>query len=112
MGGDRVRASIQLLNDAGIATHTTPEQAVRAFMHLVSYSRNLETLYETPRDIPVHYDIDRIALRRELVSVLTEHSGLLTAEQAQAFLNMYQIPTPKSAIARSSDAAVAAVARG
>ena len=30
----------------------TPEQAVRAFMTLVAYARNLDSLYETPRDIP------------------------------------------------------------
>jgi acetyltransferase len=111
MGGDRVRVGIQLLNEAGMATHTTPEQAVRAFMHLVSYSRNLETLYETPRDIPVHYQIDRKELRKELGPLLKEQSGLLTEEQAQAFLQAYQIPMPESAIARSSEEAVAAAKR-
>ena len=34
---------------AGIPTYNTPEKAVRAFMHLVSYARNLEILHETPR---------------------------------------------------------------
>ncbi len=52
-GGKSMREGIALLNQAGIATYSTPEQAVRAFMTLVAYARNLEMLYETPRDIPV-----------------------------------------------------------
>ena len=43
---------LQLLNAAGIPTYNTPEKAVRAFMHLVSYARNLEILHETPRGHP------------------------------------------------------------
>ena len=53
MGGRVVAEGIQLLNTAGIPTYNTPEKAVRAFMHLVSYARNLEILHETPKDIPL-----------------------------------------------------------
>ena len=48
MGGRAVAEGIQMLNTAGIPTYNTPEKAVRAFMHLVSYARNLEILHETP----------------------------------------------------------------
>ena len=43
---------VQMLNEAGIPTYNTPEKAVRAFMHLVSYARNLEILHETPTRHP------------------------------------------------------------
>ena len=43
-----------MLSEAGVAAYDYPEQAVEAFMHLVAYARNLETLYETPRALPVH----------------------------------------------------------
>ena len=52
-----------MLNRAGIPTYNTPEKAVRAFMHLVSYARNLEILHETPRDIPLEFTLDRARLR-------------------------------------------------
>ena len=52
MGGDSVREGIERLTAGGVATYTYPEQAVDAFMDLVSYARNLETLHETPRTIP------------------------------------------------------------
>jgi len=52
LGGNQMKEGIRILNDAGVPTYMTPEQGVQAFMTLVQYSRNLETLYETPRDIP------------------------------------------------------------
>ena len=36
MGGRKVREGIELFNDAGIPTYSSPEKGVRAFMHLVS----------------------------------------------------------------------------
>ena len=52
LGGESMRAGRSALSEAGIANYRTPEQAVRAFMTLVAYARNLDSLYETPRDIP------------------------------------------------------------
>ena len=66
MGGRVVAEGIQLLNDAGIPTYNTPEKAVRAFMHLVSYARNLQILHETPRDIPLEFTLDRAAAARRV----------------------------------------------
>ncbi len=83
MGGRDVRPGIRRLNEAGVATHSTPEQAVRAFMHLVSYAHNLEGLYETPRDIPVRFDLNRRKLRQKLAPLLSQTaSGTLSEHQA------------------------------
>jgi acetyltransferase len=51
MGGETVQEGRAVLHDSAIPVYETPEQAIEAFTHLVSYARNLETLYETPRDI-------------------------------------------------------------
>ncbi len=51
MGGRSVEPGRQILNQAGIPTFDSPDRAVRAFMYLVSYRRNREILYETPRVI-------------------------------------------------------------
>lgn len=51
MGGEAVAAGREVLQETGIPVYETPEGAIEAFTHLVSYARNLETLYETPRDI-------------------------------------------------------------
>jgi acetyltransferase len=102
MGGEKVRAGVQRLNEAGVATHATPEQAVRAFMHLVAYARNLESLYETPRDLPLRFGLNRRKLRRKLRPLLrAKTSALLTEDQAKRLLKAYEIPFVDSASARS-----------
>ena len=56
------RAS-ERLNAGGIPTYNTPEQAVGAFMHLVSYARNLEIAARDAADDPVGFTLDRAAAR-------------------------------------------------
>ena len=52
MGARDVEAGIRILNEARIPTFATPEEAVDTFMHMYSYSRNLELLQETPPSLP------------------------------------------------------------
>ncbi len=40
MGGRMVRAGVDLLNQAGVPTASTPDDAVAAFMHLVRYAQS------------------------------------------------------------------------
>ena len=89
MGGRVVAEGIQLLNTAGIPTYNTPEKAVRAFMHLVSYARNLEILHETPKDIPLEFMLDRQRLRGVFDTLLTEGGEVLSENVSKAFLEAY-----------------------
>ncbi len=106
MGGHTVAEGMQVLNDFGIPSYTTPEKAVRAFMHLVSYARNLTLLHETPRDIPVSFSFDRQRLRGVFESLLTEGAEILTESVSKAFLEAYGIPVSKPFLARTADQAV------
>ena len=47
-----MEAGREIFNGAGIPTYETPEQAVRAFLHLVSYIQNLELMQEIPPKLP------------------------------------------------------------
>lgn len=106
MGGHTVAEGMQVLNDFGIPSYTTPEKAVRAFMHLVSYARNLTLLHETPRDIPVAFSFDRQRLRGVFESLLTEGAEILTESVSKAFLEAYGIPVSKPFLARNAEQAV------
>jgi acetyltransferase len=106
MGGRVVAEGVQLLNNAGIPTYTTPEKAVRAFMHLVSYARNLQILHETPKDIPLEFMLDRQRLRGVFDTILTEGGEILSENVSKAFLEAYEIPVTKPQAARSADEAV------
>ncbi len=106
MGGRVVAEGIQLLNAAGVPTYNTPEKAVRAFMHLVSYARNLEILHETPKDIPLGFSLDRQRFRSVFNTFLAEGGEILSENVSKAFLEAYEIPVTKPQAARTADEAV------
>ena len=111
IGGKRIEEGNRILAAAGIPSYPTPESAVKAFMHLVSYARNLETLYETPRDIPVTFSLDLAGLRRRFLDAARPSAGgILSESDSKALLEAYGIPVTKALPARS--AAEAAVVAG
>jgi acetyltransferase len=105
MGGRVVSEGIGVLSEAGIPTYTTPEKAVNAFMHLVSYARNLRILHETPRDIPLEFSFDRQRLRGVFDTILTEGTDILSENVSKAFLEAYEIPVTKPHLARTAQTA-------
>jgi acetyltransferase len=106
MGGRMVSEGLQRLNEAGIPSYTAPEKAIRAFMHLVSYARNLEVLHETPRDLPVAFTLDRKRLRNVFNTILTEGNEILSENVSKSFLEAYEISVTKPYLARNADEAV------
>ncbi len=106
MGGLTMDKAVDLFNQAGIPTYSAPEQAVRAFMYLVSYARRREVLYETPRDIPVEFPLDRNKLRAVFDTILSEGHDILTESTSKALLHAYEIPVAKPYVARCVDDAV------
>jgi len=111
MGGRSTRKGVELLNDAGVPTYASPEQAVRAFMYLVSYARTREVLHETPRDMPVEFPLDRAKLRAVFDTILSEGHDFLTESTSKALLSAYEIPIVKPYVARNSDDAVRLASR-
>jgi len=108
LGGAAMREGTGLLNEAGIPTYPTPEQAVRAFMTLVSYARNLGILYETPKDIPVDFPVDRKDLRSRFAGLLKGADAPLSEALSKELLASYGIPVTSPVAARSADEAVRA----
>jgi acetyltransferase len=108
LGGEAVRAGRERLIRAGVATYAYPEQAIGAFMDLVSYAANLDTLYETPRTIPVSFTLDRDRAKARIRSQLAGGGELLSEISAKALLDAYGIPVTKTLPARSAEEAVAA----
>jgi acetyltransferase len=102
LGGQSMREGIGILNEAGIATYTTPEQAVRAFMTLVSYSRNLRSLYETPKDIPVEFTLDRKEIRERFDSLVSGQGSVLSEEISKTLLEAYGIPVSRPRLAKTA----------
>ena len=111
LGGAAVREGTGLLNEAGVPTFPTPEQAVKAFMTLVSYARNLGTLYETPKDISVDFPVDRRELRGRFAGILAAADGPLSEALSKELLAAYGIPVTRPVPAATAEAAVRAADR-
>jgi len=106
MGGKMMSEGIKILNDNGIPTYPTPEDGVRAFMALVDYSRNLKSLYETPRDIPVQFSLDKKKIRNEFLASIPPDTDILSEEISKKLLVAYGIPSTVPEIATNAEDAV------
>ncbi|RPI87528.1 MAG: bifunctional acyl-CoA synthetase/GNAT family N-acetyltransferase, partial [Planctomycetaceae bacterium] len=106
IGGSRVAEGNRVLTLAGIPTYPAPEAAVEAFMHLVSYARNREILYETPRDVPVSFGLDLEALRGAVQPLLPAGVAVVSEADSKKLLEIYGIPVIKALPARSVEEAV------
>jgi len=95
-----------ILVEAGIASYRTPEQAIKAFMTLVAYSKNLKTLYETPKDIPVEFSLDREKMRQKFNKLIRDKGPVLSEDVSKVILETYGISTTRSVLAKNPDEAV------
>lgn len=111
MGGHSVAEGMQILNQAGMPAYETPEKAIMAFMHLVSYARNLEILYETPREIPLSFGLNRESVRNLFDTILIEGGDVLSENISKSLLESYDIPVTRPKPARSPQEAIQ-IARG
>ncbi|MBN2198892.1 MAG: GNAT family N-acetyltransferase, partial [Candidatus Aminicenantes bacterium] len=111
LGAGSMAEGLRLLNEAGIPTYTTPEQGVRAFMTLVAYARNLEALYETPKDIPVEFPVDRADVRARFDKLVAGQGETLGEDVSKTLLEAYGIRTARPVSAETADEAAAAAGR-
>ena len=106
MGGKSMREGISVFNNAGIAAYETPEQAIDAFMTLVNYSRNLEVLFETPKDVPVRFNYDRQNLREEFNQTMKSKGKVLSEIDSKKFLESYGIKSSSPTTANNERDAI------
>jgi acetyltransferase len=107
MGGQRVAAGIEHLQKAGISTYSSPEQAIRAFTYLVSSAARQELLYETPREVPLKFALDKEALHEQVKSIIGDERGTLTETKSKELLAAYGIPVTRTLVATNEDEVVA-----
>lgn len=103
LGGDGMQPARRLLSDGGIPHYKTPDEAVRAFMHLVRYRRNQEILMETPASIPEEFEPVTASARLVIENALSAGRELLTEPEAKAVLAAYGIPIVETRIAANPD---------
>jgi acetyltransferase len=107
MGYNSVQEANRILNANNIPTYSTPEQAIKTYMYMYHYQRNLELIYETPEELPV----DAAPPKRPIMSILrnaaVEDRELLTEDEAKKLLKYYSFPVISTEVAATADEAVA-----
>jgi acetyltransferase len=106
MGFDAVHEANQIFNANNIPTYSTPEQAIKTYMYMYTYQRNLELLYETPEELPVDASPPKRPIMAILRNVALENREVLTEEETKKVLKYYNFPVLKSAVANNVDEAV------
>jgi len=109
MGGDSVAEGIKVLTDANIPVFEYPDDAAKTFGTMWRYSKNLESIYETP-SIGQLESFGKEETQAQQVSKMLEgikNSGrtLLTEEESKRLLSFYGIPVVETLYAGSSDEA-------
>ncbi|MGU3495200.1 GNAT family N-acetyltransferase [Xanthobacteraceae bacterium A53D] len=93
-----------------IPSYDTPDEAVRAFGHLVSYQRNQTLLMETP-PARTFDEPDRNKARQIVDQVIAAGRSVLTEVESKAVLAAYDIPVVETRIA-ATPAEAATIAAG
>ncbi|MFP4589737.1 MAG: acetate--CoA ligase family protein, partial [Candidatus Acetothermia bacterium] len=93
IGGKEAREGRKILRRKDIVTCPSPEQAAKAFHYLFQYARNLEMLYQTPRDLDLacgEYSLPPDQARRVQKGV-----AVLPQEERRNLFDAYGIPSLK-----------------
>ena len=108
MGEIKVAEGVETFRHAHVPTFATPEDAVRAYMYMYQYTRNLQNLYETPADILPDFEPARDEVKKIFIRVARDGRSILSEPEAKAVLEAYQIPVVRTVIATSADECAAA----
>ena len=106
MGGMGVREGKELLLEHNIPHYDTPEEAVKTYIYMCRYERNLELLYETPAELAVDRAPPKNNLRVAVKNALAKETDFFGGEDSARFLANYGIPTLKAQTAVNVEEAV------
>jgi acetyltransferase len=108
MGGKAVQPGRDALMRRNIPTYETPEGAVKTYLYMHKYGRNLELVYETPAELPVDQAPPKNNLKALIRKAVKEQRIILTEVESKRFLADYGIPTVRAYTANSIGEALSA----
>jgi acetyltransferase len=103
MGEIKVAEGLRIFHDEHVPTFDTPEDAVRAYMYMYAYTKNLANLYETPADILSDFRPDREAVKKIFLEVARAKRSILSEYEAKQVLAAYGIATVRTLVATTAE---------
>ncbi len=106
MGSGDMDEGRRILNENGIPTFATPEQAVKSFMYMWNYQENVRLLSETPSNILMDFQPDKEKAVSIMQNVLKEGRLFLLEREAKEVFATYGIKSPPMKLARTAEQAL------
>ena len=103
VGGDRATEGRRILLRNNVPAYATPEEAVKTYLYMYRYHRNIELIYETPAKMaqigapPLNY------LKTVVRKAIKEQKQALTSQHALDLLKNYRIQTLRTAVVSNID---------
>ena len=107
MGNGAAQEANRIFNENNIPTYTTPEQAIKTYMTMHQYQRNVELIYETPEELPVDAAPPKRPINVIFRGAALENREILTEDEAKRILKYYEFPVVETAVANNVDEAIA-----
>jgi len=92
IGGESAQKGRDIFLKNDIPAYGNPEDAVKTYLYMYKYSRNLALLYETPSELSLQDAPPKNHLKAFIRRVVREERTLLTEEESKDFLANYGIP--------------------
>jgi acetyltransferase len=109
--GDRAaQEARQLFAAHDIPTYDTPEDAVGAFLQMVAYRRNQETLMQTPPSLSEELEPDTAAAQAIIARALADGRSWLSEVEGKEILAAYDVPVATARLAAGPEEAAALAA--
>ncbi len=106
MGGESIDDAKEILIHNNVPTYITPEEAVKTYMYMYKYGRNLELIYEAPQDLPIDQAPPKNNLKALIKKTLKEGRTILSEVESKRFLASYGISSFKTYTANDVEEAV------
>ena len=106
IGADTVGDARKLFQDAKLPVFEFPEDAIKTYLYMWQYARNLDMLYQTPEESAMA-GASKNHLKSIIRKSLREGKIQLSQEDASRFLSTYRISTTTPYLAKTPDEAAA-----
>ncbi len=103
IGDEEVAKARQLFYQSKVPTYEFPEEAIRTYLYMYQYARNLDMLYETPEELPLDMAPAKNHLKILLRKAAREGRTVLPEEDAKRFLRVYGISCTTPYVARDAE---------
>lgn len=103
IGGERAAEGRRILLQNNVPAYATPEEAVKTYLYMYRYRKNIDLLYQTPAEAVQTNPPLKNYLKMAVRQAVKDQKHTLGAEHALGLLKNYRIQTVKTAVVTQPD---------